>query len=219
MGAHDSLAVVFTGGDPPDAHDLRGLADRDALVIAADSGLQHAQRHGFAVDVVVGDLDSVDADALAAAEAAGAIVERHPTAKDATDLELALLAARDRGCDDIVVVGGGGGRADHFFANALLLGAPHLAPLAIEARTGGATLTVVRHRVELVGAPGDILTLLALGGPAVGVVTDGLRFPLRDETLEPGSTRGVSNELESSIARVSLRDGVLLAVQPREERS
>src|SRR5262249_11223939 len=54
------------------------------------------------------------------AVAAGAVVERHPTAKDATDLELALLAARDRGAAEIVVVGGHGGGLDPLPAHLLL---------------------------------------------------------------------------------------------------
>ncbi|MET0894438.1 MAG: hypothetical protein ABWY80_01160 [Acidimicrobiia bacterium] len=37
---------------------------------------------------------------------------------------------------------------------------------------------------------------------------------MRAETLHPGSTRGVSNELTATTARVSLSDGVLLAILP-----
>ena len=57
-------------------------------------------------------------------------------------------------------------------------------------------------------------SLLPLGGPAVGVLTDGLRFPLRHETLPAGTTRGVSNEFLGTSATVSLDEGVLLAVVP-----
>jgi thiamine pyrophosphokinase len=56
--------------------------------------------------------------------------------------------------------------------------------------------------------------LLPLGGAAEGVTTTGLRYPLRDETLDPGSTRGVSNVVDTTPAGVALRAGVLLAVLP-----
>ena len=80
---------------------------------------------------------------------------------------------------------------------------------------GGATVTVVRAgSAELAGEPGGLISLLPVHGPACGVRTEGLRFPLRDEDLLPGLTRGVSNVFESTLARVSLRSGVLLAVQP-----
>jgi thiamine pyrophosphokinase len=46
------------------------------------------------------------------------------------------------------------------------------------------------------------------------VRTEGLEFPLRGETLYPGSTRGVSNEFVDGAAAVSLDDGVLLVVLP-----
>jgi thiamine pyrophosphokinase len=206
-------AVVFAGGDPPNGVALHDLPVAD-LVFAADSGLDHAHALGIAVDVVVGDLDSVDPATLDAAVAAGAVVERHPAAKDATDLELALLAARDRGAREIVVVGGYGGRLDHFLANVLLLANPELADVRVRARTGAAEITVVRDRAELSGAPGALCSLLPVGGAADGVRTQGLRFPLDRETLFPGSTRGVSNEFVTSTATVTLERGVLLAVVP-----
>ena len=66
--------------------------------------------------------------------------------------------------------------------------------------------------VALLGASGAVLTLLAVGGPATGVATSGLRWPLRAETLQPGSTRGVSNEIISGPVRVEITGGALLAV-------
>jgi thiamine pyrophosphokinase len=206
-------ALVFAGGDPPPAELLTDL-DRSALVIAADSGLDHALALGFAVDVVVGDLDSVTSEALARARAAGADVEPHPAEKDETDLELALRRAVALGVERVTVVGGGGGRHDHLLANALVLGHRDYAGLQLDALVGTARITVIRERAELRGAPGSLLTLLPLGGPARGICTEGLRYPLRDEELAPGTTRGVSNEFLTSLAVVSLRAGLLLAVQP-----
>ena len=210
-------AIVFAGGDPPTSTAIRDLP-APAVVLAADSGLDHAHALGIAVDVVVGDLDSVDLQVLDAARHAGAVVERHPAAKDATDLELALLAARERGVAEILVVGGHGGRLDHFLANALLLAAPCFADLRIRARIGDAEITVVRDHAELSAAPGALCSLLPVGGPAEGVRTEGLRFPLARETLFPGSTRGVSNEFVTAIATVTLERGVLLAVLPEPRK-
>jgi thiamine pyrophosphokinase len=133
---------------------------------------------------------------------------------DGKCLELALLAARDAECARAIVVGGHGGRLDHFLANALLLASSELAGVDVEARVGDAQVFVVRDEQELHGEAGNLCTLLPIGGPALGVRTEGLRFPLRGETLAPGSTRGVSNEFLGSVARVSLDDGVLLAILP-----
>jgi thiamine pyrophosphokinase len=211
------LALVFAGGDPPSAASVRHLPPAD-LVIAADSGVEHALALGCTVDLVVGDFDSADPAAVDAAVAGGAALERHQEAKDATDLELALVAARDREADDIVVIGGAGGRLDHVLANVLLLASPAFAEVRLAARVGNADLTVVRDAAELRGRPGDLCSLLALGGPATGVVTDRFRFPLDGETLLPGSTRGISNELLGPSARVTVAGGVLLAVLPHARK-
>jgi thiamine pyrophosphokinase len=204
--------LVFAGGDPPGA-----LGTFDAppdLVIAADSGLAHARASGVRVDLVVGDLDSVDPVALDAAVADGAEVERHPEAKDATDLELALDAAIARNATRVRVLGAGGGRFDHFLANVLLLTAPRYARCEIDAHLANAYVAVVRDHIELHDRPGALCSLLPVGGAATGVLTDGLRYPLTRETLEPGSTRGVSNVFLAHDASVSLETGVLLAVIP-----
>jgi thiamine pyrophosphokinase len=209
----ERLVLLFTGGEPVDPGIERLLPVAD-LVIAADSGLDAANALGRRVDVVIGDLDSADAASVEAARAAGAVVEQHPVAKDETDLELGLVAALHRGATHVVVVGGYGGRLDHFLANALLLASPRFASVCIEAYIGAARITVVRDRSELRGEAGALVSLLAVGGPASGVRTEGLVYALHGEQLDAGSTRGVSNVFAAPDAAVSLDDGVLLAVQP-----
>jgi len=205
--------VVVAGGDPPAPHAADGLPG-DAYVIAADSGLDCARALGLRVDLVVGDLDSVAPDALATAEAAGVTVERHPVAKDQTDLELAMDRAVALAPERVVVIGGPGGRFDHVVAGVLQLAHERYAQVAMEARVGEALVTVVRGERTLRGHPGDLLSLLPIGGPARGITTTGLRYPLVDEDLLPGTSRGVSNELEDQVATVAVRHGVLLAIQP-----
>jgi thiamine pyrophosphokinase len=169
------------------------------------------------VDYVVGDLDSADPAAVDAARAAGAVVERHPTDKDATDLELAFDAAIARGAERVVLVDGGGDRLDHLLGNLLLLASPALAGIQAEAFCGTARVSVARGGdppLAIEGEPGSFVTLLPVGGAALGIVTDGLRYPLNEEELAPGTTRGVSNELVAGWASVRLTAGTLLVVQP-----
>lgn len=215
MEAHgaNQTVIVVTGGDPVALAHL-GAVPEAAVVIAADSGIDAAHALGLRVDIAVGDFDSVSPDALQRVIDDGATVRRHPEAKDATDLELALDAALALRPARVLVVGGHGGRLDHFLANALLLAATAYEGVELVAQMGPARVTVVRTSAQLTGAAGDLVTLLAVNGPAVGVTTDGLIYPLRDEDLPPGGTRGVSNELVADRAAVRLRGGVLIAVQP-----
>ena len=182
----------MSGGPAPDAAEV-GPLPAGAFVIAADSGLEHAAALGLSVDVLVGDLDSASPQAVSAAEAAGVRVERHPVAKDATDLELALEYALAAGATRVTVISGGGGeRLDHHLAELVLLAAARFAPLRLDARIGTARAVAIHagDDVSLTGRPGAVLSLIALGGPATGLTTTGVRWPLTADTLEPGSTRG-----------------------------
>ena len=207
------MVVVITGGDPVERAHLPDLSP-GTCVVAADSGVEHALQLGLAVDLVIGDFDSASTESIAQAAAEGARVERHPAAKDATDLELALDAALAMRPGHIHVLGGHGGRLDHLLANVLLLARPEHAGTTITAQMGSARVAVVRDAASLRGPIGDLVTLLPVHGTARGVTTRGLLYPLDAEDLAPGTTRGVSNELIDDPATVTLADGVLVAIQP-----
>jgi thiamine pyrophosphokinase len=206
-------AVVFAGGDPIDPTGVDSLPV-DAFVIAADSGLDAANAVGVSVDIVVGDLDSATPESIADARAQGIRIEQHPTDKDATDLELALALAVESGATEIVVLGGYGGRLDHLLANALLLAAPMFAGIVVRWCLGTTTVAPARPgvAVELAAEPGDRVSLLPVGGPTVGVTTFGLRWPLHGETLHAGSTRGVSNQVDTVPAVITVEGGTLLTI-------
>src|SRR5690606_31025561 len=89
---HEALidVAVIIGGEPV-TQAVPSLAG--ARIIAADGGLDLAEQLRLSPDVVVGDMDSVSATALERARSAGVEVKTHPTAKDETDLELALAEA------------------------------------------------------------------------------------------------------------------------------
>ena len=208
----DKPAIVLTGGDPVEAELADGLP-LDAYVVAADSGLGHAKTLGLAVDVLIGDMDSVDPQDAERAERAGTVIQRHPVDKDATDLELALCHVAEAGYRTVIVLGGrGGSRLDHFLGNALAIAAPQFRDLDIEWRVADTLLRVVRTSTVVTGSPGDIVSLLPLGGAATGVTTSGLRWALDRETLSPGTTRGISNELTDEQGTVTLDGGTLLVI-------
>jgi len=207
--------VVVLGGSPPHPDVVAHLPD-DRFVIAADSGLDHARALGLDVDLVVGDLDSVTPEALGAATAAGIPVERHPTAKDAIDAELAVDAALARGVDRLIVVSGGGDRLDQVLAGHLLLAHPKLAAVHVQAWAGPAWVAALQGpaRRAIDGPAGALVSLIPVHGRADGVSTSGLRYPLHAEPLLAGSSRGISNELVGGPACVALEGGALLVVVP-----
>lgn len=204
---------MITGG--PDVEEIGAPANAD-LVIAADSGLALAHRLGLQVHVAVGDFDSAAAADVQRAADTGAEVLPLPRRKDETDLEVAILEAQRRGADRVLVVGGTGGRLDHLLANALVLASDRWRAMSVTGRFGRARVWVVRGEVVLTGTPGEIVSLIPATDRSAGVTSEGLAYPLAGVTLEAASARGLSNALITETARVSVVDGVLLAILPGE---
>ncbi len=207
-------ALVLTGGDPVAAGLGADLPPAD-LVVAADSGLHLAAGLGLHVDRIVGDLDSVDPDLVEAAIAAGAVVERHPAEKDATDLELAIdTAARAaRGGSSSWAVGAG---ASTTCSPTCSCSRRPRGPTS-RSRPGStracASCTAGAGRARS-RAPRAASSRSCRSGAPRGVVTDGLQYPLVREDLAPGTSRGVSNVLLGAAASIALDTGTLLVVQP-----
>lgn len=209
--------TVVASGDLADG-DERWLDG--ATVIAADAGAERLDRLGRAPDRLVGDLDSVSEELVVRLAAAGVAVDRHPADKDASDTELALEAAIAAGATEIILLGAiGGTRLDHELANVLLLADPALGDRDVRIVHGSTTVRVLRggHRLEIGGMAGDLVTLLPIGGDAVSVRIDGVRWPLEDATLRLGRSRGLSNEVVAPPASVSLGRGTLLVVEDRTQ--
>jgi thiamine pyrophosphokinase len=192
---------------------LAALAAQADVVIAADGGANKLAKAGGRPDLVVGDMDALAADAQRRLERAGAKLEVHPTEKEQTDGELALVAAVERGADEIIVAGAfGGERLDHMIGNLMLLAHEDLAAIDVALVTERATFRSLLGPgiLELEGAAGDWVTFEPLSEIVRGVATDGLRYPLRHEQLVRGSTRGVSNELTARRGSVEVGEGLLL---------
>lgn len=213
----EDLVVVVAGGVEPPQPKTMAFIPAGTPVVAADSGLERARDWGFEVAIAVGDFDSASPDAVTAAEASGTRIERHPAEKNATDLELALDAALRLDPQRIVVLAVVGDRLDHLLSTFLLLAAPRYAGVELDAEIGRAQVHVIHDERVLPGHSGELLSLFALHGPARGVRTEGLAYPLAGETLDPGSTRGVSNVFVGESARISVEHGVLVAVRPGVE--
>ncbi|MGB5186081.1 MAG: thiamine diphosphokinase [Acidimicrobiia bacterium] len=219
MESHTNQVIVLSGGEPIANNSSFSLPD-DAYVIAADSGLHHAKELGLAADLVIGDMDSVDAAVLDDAVRNGSSLQRHPTAKDSTDLELAFEAALAMGAERILVVGSHTGRLDHLLGSMGLVAATarHVDEIVW---TDGHTIVTVctpRNAAVIDGRPGDRLSLVPTGADVVGVTTEGLRWSLDAETLAAGSTRGVSNVMDAALASIQVEEGTLFIVHERANR-
>ncbi|MDI6770492.1 MAG: thiamine diphosphokinase [Anaerolineales bacterium] len=216
-------AIIFANGNLPDLEPARRLIHTGDTLIAADGGTRYILALGLLPSVVIGDLDSLTSDDRQRLEGSGVEIRQYPRDKDDTDLALALHYAVEAGHREILVVAALGGRLDQSLANLALLTDPRLSTLRqaqgglfdVRLDDGIEEAFFVRDHATISGNPGDTVSLLPWGGPARGVTTEGLRWPLRGETLYPHKTRGVSNELLGETATISLKSGLLLVIHRR----
>jgi thiamine pyrophosphokinase len=207
-------AVIIAGGQPP-AHEIWQKWVREGdLVVGADGGAALAVAWGLEPQVVIGDMDSIPDAIRARLERRGVRFVVHPRAKDETDLELALTYAAEQGAREIVILGALGGRLDHTLSNVLLLALPALAGISVRLAADGEEAILLRGHsaVTLQGQAGDVVSLLPLGGDVRGVTTWGLAWALEGDRLLFGHSRGVSNEMTASSARIEIGEGTLLVV-------
>jgi len=215
-------ALIVADGDVPSRLAVDRLLENTPpdVVIAADGGALKALALGFTPNLVVGDSVSLAPSAIEQLRDGGAEVIVHPVDKDESDTELAVIEALRRGATTLLIVGGfGGQRLEHTIANLLLLAMPELTGRDVALADGASVVRLVADGAQLSinGQPGDFVSLFPLAPLTEGVTTTGLAYPLRDEALEQGPARGLSNVMSENNATVSARKGRLLVVHTRLE--
>jgi thiamine pyrophosphokinase len=208
--------VIFANGDLPDMQRVRTLLRPDDFILCADGGTRHVLTLELLPQLVIGDLDSTDNNDLQQLQGAGVQIELFPRDKNETDLELALAHAVELNPGQILIAAALGGRIDQALANISLLSKPQLAARDIRLDDGVEEVFFCRAQVRVHGGSGDIVSLIPWGSPVHGIQTQGLKWPLKDETLHPDKTRGISNEMLSESATITIGSGLLLVVHHRQ---
>jgi thiamine pyrophosphokinase len=174
-------------------------------IIAADGGYEALVSRGYAPELVCGDFDSLgytpDHPNVIA----------HPSAKDDTDMALAVKYGMERGYRLFVINGGLGGRPDHTFGNIQLIARIARGRGRGFLAGGDINMTAVRGgEASFTAAARGCISVFAFGGTARGVDIEGLKYPLENADLRPDVPLGVSNEFLGAPSLVRVRSGTLV---------
>ncbi|MGL4490020.1 MAG: thiamine diphosphokinase [Rhizobiaceae bacterium] len=165
---------------------------RDGLIIAADSGVRHADALGLQVDCWLGDFDSTTPDL--ARKYAGLPRKEFPADKAKSDGELAIEDGITRGATQFLLVGAfGGARTDHALLHnfqALVLARRGFDVLLTNGLEEAVPLLPGERSFDL--APGTVFSLIGFGA-LQGVSIKGAKWPLTDRLVEAGSSLTLSN--------------------------
>jgi thiamine pyrophosphokinase len=211
--------LIFADGVIEDVEWIRPYLAAATAVMAADGGSRHLMRLNHPPDLVIGDMDSLPGDAHPWLEAAQARLISHPSAKDETDLELALLYAADNYDEPLLIFGALGGRLDQTVANIMLLAHPQLHGRDVQLVTAQERAWLIQNHTQIDGQIGDTVSLIPLNGSVHIAATTGLQWPLTDEVLTFGLARGVSNVITAVPATVTLYAGHLLCIHTPSDQN
>lgn len=208
------ITLIFANGRLDYSPELAALVDQAAFVIAADGGANHCKRFNITPDILLGDLDSIDPANLAGYKKKGITITQYPTRKDATDLELALDLAAEKGSRLIWMIGALGGRWDMSLANIMVAASDKYKERKIFLLGHDCSMQILHpgkiHQIS--GMPEQKVSLLPLKNDVHGVTLSGFEYSLAKQRISFGSTLGVSNILKTNQATVQHDKGVLLCV-------
>jgi len=202
--------IIFANGNLPNLEKARQLIRPDDFILCVDGGTRHALALGLTPNVVIGDLDSITDEERRKMKEMDVEIIQHPVDKNETDLELAINHALNLKPSQILILAALGGRMDQTLANIALLSNSSLVTHNLRITDGVEELFFCRDQARVEGRAGDIVSLIPWQGEVTGVFTENLKWHLHHETLYPEKTRGISNEMISDTATVSITSGLLL---------
>ncbi|OYV85471.1 MAG: thiamine diphosphokinase [Ignavibacteriae bacterium 37-53-5] len=198
-------ALIIANGEPPKKQHLCELIREAGFIICADGGANTALKFGVTPNAIVGDLDSIHAEAL---------VKFHhvPTFEDrddeTTDLEKCIRWAIQSKYDHLTVVGATGRRLDHTVGNLGVL-AKFYPDAVVRFVDDLGELCYVGRGLVFDSEKGNVVSLIPLNR-CEGVTTHGLKYALEGEMLQLGAREGTSNVVISSPVRITVKKGDLV---------
>jgi len=209
------MRVVILGNGPwENPKRLLELLKPGDFLLACDGAYKKAVAVGLKPQAVIGDFDSMALRNVPA----GVEVVKHPSEKDETDGELALALALAKKPKEILWYAALGDRWDHTLANLFLLVQAASRRVPVHLLQGDWELFLVLDSLVIQGKTKDRVSLIPLSKQTFGVSTQGLKYALSNQTLFLHKSRGVSNEMKTSKASVSLKRGWLLVLHEYGKR-
>ncbi|MEK6565404.1 MAG: thiamine diphosphokinase [Bacteroidota bacterium] len=197
--------LILANGQPPSKRLLLRLLKQSAVFVCADGGANTAARLGLKPDLIIGDLDSIASVTLRKFRKVRA---RRIADQNSTDLEKAFSRVTSKGHTDITVAGATGRRLDHSLGNLSAL-----VKLSRRAKIrfidDASELCFVGSELKFEASPGTVVSLIPLS-LCEGIVTHGLKWELKNESLRLGFRESTSNVVKSSPVSIRVRRGDLL---------
>lgn len=198
------LGLVILNSTLPHKSKYDNYLKQAELIFCADGGANRALEVDIEPDYVIGDLDSVSNQTKEKLPQDRFI---HQPSQYATDLEKTLQFALDKKVTSIRVLGITGNRLDHQICNLNILEkfSNRLEIITIDNYGIGC---FVQDKFTFSGEIGQYVSIIAFR-KARGVTSKGLKYPLKNATMEWAINDGLSNEIKNNPVEILVGQGAL----------
>ncbi|HRE41630.1 MAG TPA: thiamine diphosphokinase [Ignavibacteria bacterium] len=201
-------AVIFLNGKEPDIKIINKILSKKSLtIISADGATDYLYKHSIIPDVIIGDMDSISPKTYRYFKSINTNILKL-TEQETTDYEKALNFAKKSGFKNIFVCGAVSNRIDHTFNNFSVTKRFH-PEMNIKLINDEFEIFYFDKSITFKYKKNEIVSFLGIP-IATGVKTEGLKYPLKNESLEFGVREGTLNESVSNIIKISYKKGSML---------
>lgn len=180
------------------------------FVVCADGGANRLRRWKIRPHLIIGDLDSL----IPLTKRVFSDIETiHNPDQNSTDLEKVLDYLVAHKYSTALVLGATGNQIDHTLANISIL-LKYRTKINIVFKDATFNIYFVDGTSTVATIPGQRISLMPICTCA-GITTEGLRYPLADETMSFGVREGISNEAVGQSVTVTVNEGNLLMMVKR----
>lgn len=188
------------------------------FVICIDGGTNYAYEIGIIPNLIIGDMDSIEARSLRRYKELGIPFKEFPRDKDKTDFHLALEEMERLSIKEVSIYGIVGTRLDHTLSALGIIrrfireNRIRFVKISLGIKSEG---YISKEKIEIYGKKGEIVSLIPLTDTVKGVTTHNLKYKLDNTDIYLEDSLTVSNEIEESPCYIEVIDGVILVIHHR----
>ncbi len=206
------IVTIVTGGDFINASLLFKYTKIAEFVIGVDRGVEELLKSKIAMDIAIGDFDSIENKELLQSDLVKEINKLNPI-KDISDTHAAVEYATSKKPDEIYILNATGTRMDHTLSNISLL--REISEKGIEAFIVDSHNRIrFGKRNNFIKKEYDYVSVIPLE-EKIKVSTVGFLYEVKDLELNYSQSRFLSNELKEDKASIEI-EGRALIIESRD---
>ncbi|MGE6258705.1 thiamine diphosphokinase [Heyndrickxia sporothermodurans] len=209
---------IVAGGPKEHLPNLQTFHSPEVEWVGVDYGVIYLLNSNLIPSIAFGDFDSVTEQQWMHIIKETNKIKKFMPEKDETDMELALLWAIKQNPSVIRIFGATGGRADHYFANAMMLARKDSLIHKIEIIDDQNVISVHPPGKYLIEKITDkkYISFIPLSSEVSGITLEGFKYPLHNKHTLMGSSLCISNELIEETGTFSFTTGILMMIRSQD---